>query len=382
MRTNSLTRASRIGLAIAAVATLTSCGPDGDSGGVDEPQERGSERTSVPTADSRAATYRLWFTAGEQFEAVEREGPAEPHAVVAALLSGPTKREKRATTNAASAIPPQVELRSLEIDAGRAELDLSAKFMRGVAAEPARRSAEQDQTLAGRVGQVTYTLTALEGIDSVEISAAGQPVGEPVRRAAYAAPDRGPERVRRPYGAASPGTRAVQKRLARLGYLPRRAVDGISGYRTQQATIAFQAWEGLEPDGIVGPLTSQALDEARRPKPTGSGPSRRIEVDTDKGVTLLIRRGRTARTIHTSSGKPGFETPTGNFEVFRKEEKSWSVPYKVWLPWASYFNNGIAFHSYPEIPVTPASHGCVRVPAPEARIVYRFAKLGTTVIVS
>ena len=67
--------------------------------------------------------------------------------------------------------------------------------------------------------------------------------------------------------------------------------------------------------------------------------------------------------------------------MFRKELKSWSVPFQVWLPYASYFNNGIAFHEYPDVPVYPASHGCVRVPAPEAPGVYRFAKLGTTVIV-
>lgn len=29
----------------------------------------------------------------------------------------------------------------------------------------------------------------------------------------------------------------------------------------------------------------------------------------------------------------------------------------------------------------PASHGCVRVPSPDARRVYRFAKIGTAVVV-
>jgi hypothetical protein len=45
--------------------------------------------------------------------------------------------------------------------------------------------------------------------------------------------------------------------------------------------------------------------------------------------------------------------------VFRKELRSWSVPF----------------------PPFPASHGCVRVPAPEARGVYEFASLGTAVVV-
>ena len=57
------------------------------------------------------------------------------------------------------------------------------------------------------------------------------------------------------------------------------------------------------------------------------------------------------------------------------------MPFQTWLPYASYFNRGIAFHEYPDVPTYPASHGCVRVPAPEAPCVYRFAKLGTAVVV-
>ena len=88
-----------------------------------------------------------------------------------------------------------------------------------------------------------------------------------------------------------------------------------------------------------------------------------------------------ADAIHVSSGGPGNETPAGTFAVFRKELRSWSVPFQVWLPYASYFNQGIAFHEYPDVPPTPASHGCVRVPAPEAPGVYKFAKIDTPVIV-
>jgi lipoprotein-anchoring transpeptidase ErfK/SrfK len=53
----------------------------------------------------------------------------------------------------------------------------------------------------------------------------------------------------------------------------------------------------------------------------------------------------------------------------------------VWLPYASYFNRGIAFHEYHDVPAVPASHGCVRLPAPEAPTVYAFATVGTRVTV-
>ena len=57
------------------------------------------------------------------------------------------------------------------------------------------------------------------------------------------------------------------------------------------------------------------------------------------------------------------------------------MPFQTWLPYASYFNNGIAFHEYPDVPTFPASHGCVRVPSPEAKCLYKFAALGTVVVV-
>jgi lipoprotein-anchoring transpeptidase ErfK/SrfK len=71
----------------------------------------------------------------------------------------------------------------------------------------------------------------------------------------------------------------------------------------------------------------------------------------------------------------------GRFRVFRKERQSWSVPFRVWLPWASYFSGGVALHGHRTVPAHPASHGCVRIPLSEAAAVYAFARLGVTVAV-
>ncbi|MGA7397498.1 MAG: L,D-transpeptidase family protein, partial [Solirubrobacterales bacterium] len=158
-------------------------------------------------------------------------------------------------------------------------------------------------------------------------------------------------------------------------------VDGVAGYQTQQAVMAFQAWEGLDRDGVAGPATKAALRKAKRPKPKAKKPNRFLEVHLEKGVLLLVKNGRTKRAIHVSAGKPGYDTPTGRYRVFRKELQSWSYPYSVWLPYASYFNNGIAFHEYNDIPPYPASHGCVRVPTPEAKRVYGFAAMNRVVVV-
>ena len=88
---------------------------------------------------------------------------------------------------------------------------------------------------------------------------------------------------------------------------------------------------------------------------------------------------RVARTVGVATGKGVNATPPGSFKIFRKEVKSWSYPFQVWLPWASYFFGGIAFHEYPDVPTAAASHGCVRVPVYDAEFLYRFAPLETPV---
>jgi lipoprotein-anchoring transpeptidase ErfK/SrfK len=105
-----------------------------------------------------------------------------------------------------------------------------------------------------------------------------------------------------------------------------------------------------------------------------------VEVYRDLGVVLLIENGRVVRAVHASTGYGG-RTPAGTFHVYRKEQLSWSLQFKVWMPWASYFYGGFAMHAYPYVPAYPASHGCVRLSAPEAQRVYSFAVQGTPVFV-
>lgn len=50
----------------------------------------------------------------------------------------------------------------------------------------------------------------------------------------------------------------VQNRLKELGYNP-GPVDGIFGRMTEEAVIRFQRDRGLTPDGVVGPITYNAL---------------------------------------------------------------------------------------------------------------------------
>jgi peptidoglycan hydrolase-like protein with peptidoglycan-binding domain len=179
----------------------------------------------------------------------------------------------------------------------------------------------------------------------------------------------------------APSAGAVQQQLVALRYLPASAVTGRWDYRTSQALIAFQAWQGLVRDGAVGPQTLAALATAKVPVPRVKRSGHEIEVYRALGVTLLVNNGRVVRAIHSSSGKPGFATPAGTYRVYLKAIRHWSTQYHVWLPYASFFNRGIAFHAYPDVPVYPASHGCIRIPSPEAEEVYAFAGIATLVVV-
>jgi endonuclease YncB( thermonuclease family) len=171
----------------------------------------------------------------------------------------------------------------------------------------------------------------------------------------------------------------VQRRLADLGYLPREAVTGSLDARTQHALMALEGWEGLVRDGVLDDAARERLARARRPAPREPA-GRHLEVHIDRQVLLLVAGGRTVRAIHVSTGAGG-RTPRGRFRVIRRELYSWSRPFSVWMKYAMYFHGGFALHEYPYVPGYPASHGCIRLPAAEASVVWSFAGLGTPVLV-
>ncbi len=380
--------------ALIAGAVLAGCGGGEDSPApeeTDEPQAAeeqagtGEPGGSEESDDGDAGTPKIWLTTGEQLKPVERElaeKGSEVEAAAKALVDGPTRSEESGNLDAATEIPAGVEVERVEVAGdGTALVEVSKDFLAGVPADPDARDAAQEEALDARLSQVTYTLTQFDEVEAAKVVAGGISAGPPRDRSDFAKPSGGPPPITTAKGSPSAGTTEVQKRLVKLNYLPPGAVDGLNGYRTQQAVIAFQSWEGLTRDGIVGPADQAALADARKPRPGKSGPARRIEVYRSKGVALMVEDGKTKRAIHVSAGAPSTPTPSGSYSVFRKERNSWSVPFQQWLPYASYFNAGIAFHEYAQVPTYPASHGCVRVPSPEARFVYGFAKIGTAVIV-
>jgi len=151
----------------------------------------------------------------------------------------------------------------------------------------------------------------------------------------------------------------------------------------QIAWSAWERWSRAKSDGRVSLSERAELKKAQIPKliRRPGKPETRIEIWRGRQLLALVRKSRLVSLYAISSGKSGYTTPSGQFSIFRKEEMSWSNPYSVWMPWASYFNGGIAFHQSDDVPDYPASHGCVRVPAAWAERVYRFADFGRSVLV-
>lgn len=84
-----------------------------------------------------------------------------------------------------------------------------------------------------------------------------------------------------------------------------------------------------------------------------------------------------------STGKPGTETPTGVFTILQKAVKHRSnkysnapMPFMQRLTW-----DGVAMHAG-QLPGYPASHGCVRLPARFAELLFGITSLGLTVVIT
>jgi L,D-transpeptidase catalytic domain/Sporulation and spore germination/Putative peptidoglycan binding domain len=278
------------------------------------------------------------------------------------LTQGPTRAER--ARGFRTAMRPDVRLRSLRSEHGMWLASFSRSLFGPGTVE----------TVRTRLAQITWTLSRLGGPQEyAAISAEGRlatVLRLGVRHGAWRA-----QKGEKGYLYSA---RGVQLRLWQLGYLSRADVSGSLDYATSQSLLAFQGWEGLSRTGTVTGETQVALLNAGRPRPGRRGAGRRVEIHLDLGVLLLVEGDEVLRAVHTSTGAGG-ATPSGSFRVYRKELYSWSVPFRVWMPYAAYFVGGIATHEYSHVPEYPASHGCVRLPEGDAARVYRFVEVGTPV---
>lgn len=157
-------------------------------------------------------------------------------------------------------------------------------------------------------------------------------------------------------GARGPHVLWLEQRLAQLTYRP-GTVDGVFDDRTRYAVIAFQKWEGLARDGVVGAQTWVRLASASRPTASRSDSGIWIEVSLRKQVFLYIENGIVTRTLPTSTGR-SFTYRSAPYTVLRKPIAD-GPRYRALYLVPGYV---LAIHGYPSVPTYPASDGCVRLP--------------------
>jgi peptidoglycan hydrolase-like protein with peptidoglycan-binding domain len=183
--------------------------------------------------------------------------------------------------------------------------------------------------------------------------------------------------------------KAAERRLSEMGFWT-GPIDGVVDGYTREALIAFQKMEGMQITGRLTRTDFEAIQNATPPQPKDSG-YRHAEVDLDRQVLLLVNdEGAIDKIlpVSTGSGKKFNEkgikgtayTPRGRFRVYGKAS-GWKKSPLGLLYYPSYLSDGIAIHGNPEVPSTPASHGCIRVPMFAARAVSRSLPVGTIVLV-
>jgi hypothetical protein len=100
-------------------------------------------------------------------------------------------------------------------------------------------------------------------------------------------------------------------------------------------------------------------------------------IDLSEDLSWLMEGGRvTYGPVWISSGAEGYETPPGVFRVSFKNKDHVSSIYDVPMPYAVFFNGGIAFH---EGDVDEESAGCIHLAHEDAVTYFDTLQVGDVV---
>lgn len=176
-------------------------------------------------------------------------------------------------------------------------------------------------------------------------------------------------------GSSPAAIRLLQRRLDRLGYVVGRR--GVFDARTARAVLTFRKVTGMARTSEANEAVFDKLARGGgRFRVRFRGHGRHIEADISRQVLALIGAGGKVERIYpTSTGAPATPTILGSFRVYRKDYGTNAKG----MVHSSYFIRGYAIHGYPSVPTYNASHGCLRVPIPDAMTIFNWVRLGTPV---
>ena len=178
------------------------------------------------------------------------------------------------------------------------------------------------------------------------------------------------------FGAHGRAVRLMQEGLRALAYVT--PVSGRYDDATGRAVLAFRKVNGMA--RVETPSTAIFKKLFR-----GKGgfalkypkAGRHVEFDWSRQVLVFGQAGKPVRIYHASSGKPSTPTVFGTFHFYSKTPGTNAEG----MVDSNYFIRGYAVHGYAEVPPYAASHGCIRVPIPDAASIFNSIRLGETIFV-
>jgi lipoprotein-anchoring transpeptidase ErfK/SrfK len=171
----------------------------------------------------------------------------------------------------------------------------------------------------------------------------------------------------------------LQRALARLHFAV--PVTGYFDSGTARAVTAFRKTNSMGTTGFASKsvyakiFRGQGTYKLRYPKAGKRG--KHVEFDWSRQVLVLAQRGRPYRIYHSSSGAPATPTVFGKFNFYLQTPGTNAKG----MVDSSYFIRGYAIHGYASVPTYPASHGCLRVPIPNARQIFDWVDIGDPIYV-
>jgi hypothetical protein len=171
--------------------------------------------------------------------------------------------------------------------------------------------------------------------------------------------------------------RVFKRELRKLGYVP--SGGSCMNDKDARAVLAYRKVNGDDHNthsgsGVVkAVLAGRGAFHVRYPNA-----GEHVEVAISKQVLVIAKGRRPVQTYHVSTGKSSTPTVTGHFQFYLRQPGYNSHG----MYFSTYFHGGYAVHGYASVPPTyPASHGCVRVPIPDALHIYNSVFLGEDVFV-
>jgi hypothetical protein len=127
-----------------------------------------------------------------------------------------------------------------------------------------------------------------------------------------------------------------------------------------------------------------------------SGTGRRIVFSQGQQRVWLVSGGQRVKRSYSVSGSRFDNLDPGTYGVYSRSKQAWGIDDSGTMRYFVRFTRGrraaIGFHDIPiddGRPVqsiaqlgTPLSHGCIRQRRGDARVLWRFAPVGTTVVVT